>query len=83
MAAKECKIEFYFKRDELEKLLAGNPSAKGIIIKQEIMPRKQANGKQYNLVSITARPDKKSRSRKKGSGEDMIDGCPFPPGCTE
>lgn len=81
MATRECKIEFYFKRDQLEKLLADNPSAKGIIVKQEILPRKQANGKPYNLVSITARPDKKSRGR--GTGEEVIDGCPFPPGCTE
>lgn len=83
MATRECKIEFYFKREQLEKLLADNPSAKGIIVKQEIIPRKQPNGKVYNLVTITARPDKKTKSRGVKAGEEIIDGCPFPPGCTE
>jgi len=32
----QCRIEFYFKADELAKLLKENPGAKGIIVSQEI-----------------------------------------------
>jgi hypothetical protein len=90
---KECIIEFYFKRSDLEKLLNSNPSAKGIIVAQHIIPKRQANGGRFNVVTITARPDKKSKkpptkTKSKlmgaaGDPTDIIDGCPFPPGCTE
>lgn len=91
---KECIIEFYFKRSDLEKLLNANPAAKGIIVAQHIIPKRQANGQRFNVVTITARPDKKSKKpsaktqsklmgRTGGDGTEVIDGCPFPPGCTE
>ncbi len=91
MATKDCKIEFYFRRGQLEKLLADNPTAKGIIISQEVIQRTQPNGKSYNMLSITARVDKKAKKKvakkggKAGGGTDegVVDGCPYPPGCTE
>lgn len=96
MSPEECKIEFYFKREQLEKMLLANPLAKGVIIRQEITQHKQPNGKIYNLVSITARVDKaakKTRSKAAKTGkkplkttdniEEIVEGCPFPPGCIQ
>ncbi len=37
--ANECKMEFYFKRADIEKLLAKNPKAKGIIISRRLFER--------------------------------------------
>lgn len=90
MATQECRIEFYFKIDQLKALIESNPKAKGIIVSQRIEQRKQANGRTFNVALITARVDKKTKTRapKKGRlsatapGDGFIDGCPFPPGCT-
>jgi hypothetical protein len=87
--AKECRIEFYFKAELLAKLLNDNPGAKGVIVSQEIVRKTQKNGKPYNLVNITARVDgvskKKSSAKtaKAVAGVEEVDGCPYPPGCTE
>ena len=88
MANKECRIEFYFKKDQLLKMLEANPSAKGVIVSQQLIKKKQANGVPYNLVLITARVDKKTKAvgSKKAraaapQGVSEIDGCPYPPGC--
>ena len=92
---KECIIEFYFKVDTLKKLLKKNPDAKGIIVSQEIVPIKH-EGAIVNIVHIKARTDVQAKPKAKakvtkgakllgaGPGDDgSINGCPFPPGCTE
>ena len=95
--ANECKIEYYFKVEELKKLLKANPKAKGVIISQEITKEKPKGAVNYvNVVRIKARPDnpkaapKKGANLKKGGEEEPpppppggIDGCPYPPGCNE
>jgi hypothetical protein len=56
--ANECKMEFYFKRADIEKLLMANPKAKGIIISHEIVQEKPRGSlKVLNLVRIKARVD--------------------------
>ncbi len=86
----ECCIEFYFKADELAKLLADNPNAKGIIISQQIVREKPKGSEHYvNIARIKARPHLAEESgtdalQKTVAGEEeTINGCPFPPGCTE
>ena len=88
MANKECRIEFYFKKDQLLKMLEANPYAKGVIVSQQLIKKKQGNGVPYSLVLITARVDKKAKpigSKKARAavplGVSEIDGCPYPPGC--
>ena len=94
--ANECKIEYYFKTAELAKLLKANPTAKGIIISQEIVKEKPKGAANYvNVVRIKARVDKPKTAAKTtaksaklvgdpGDGDDGgINGCPYPPGCTE
>lgn len=79
-----CKIEFYFKRKDIEKLLAENPDAKGIIIRQEIKPRKTADNKSYiNVTTISAYTSLKTESLEKTGGDDEVYGCPIPPGCID
>jgi hypothetical protein len=93
--ANECKMEFYFKKEEIEKLLAANPKAKGIIISHEIVREKPRGSLNYlNIVRIKARVDPaakkvKAKTTKAAMAafdgpDDPIDpvGCPFPPGCT-
>lgn len=81
-----CKIEFYFKRKDVEELLKTNPDANGLIIRQEIKPRRKADGKTFeNVTSITAYARGKNASKKieaELDPGDCIDGCPFPPGCS-
>lgn len=86
----ECCIEFYFKADELAKLLADNPTAKGIIISQQIVREKPKGSEHYvNIARIKARPHLAGESgtdalqKTVAGGEETINGCPFPPGCTE
>jgi hypothetical protein len=86
--ANECKIEFYFRREELERLIAANPKAKGIIISQEIVREKPRGTLQaVNIAYIKASvfPAKKATAKKAmaaAPGDDgSIDGCPYPPGC--
>ncbi len=88
--AGKCKMEFYFKREDLLKLIKKNPTAKGVIISQEIVPRKGADGKFSSTVYIRARTTNQKEttiSAKAKSaavaGPDEVDGCPYPPGCTE
>lgn len=77
----QCKIEFYFKREELEKLLRSHPTAKGVIISQEIKRLKPKGADHYsNVALITARIDNNDPARPDG---DSVDGCPYPPGCTD
>lgn len=89
----ECRIEFYFKTEQMAKLLADNPTAKGIIISQQIVREKPKGADHYvNVTRIKARPDfgdggsntdaAQLRSSVAG-GEETINGCPYPPGCTE
>lgn len=81
----QCRIEFYFKADELAKLLKENPGAKGIIVSQEIQKEKPRGSEHYvNVTHIRARVDKGDGSLLKTAiaGDEFIDGCPFPPGCT-
>ena len=92
--AKQCIVEFYFRKQELLNLINAHPGAKGIIVSQEIVHKKQANGKPLNIVHIKARVDKKTKSKVKAvksskmlsasvPDDGSIDGCPFPPGCPE
>ena len=92
--ANECKIEYYFKADELKKLLGANPKAKGVIISQEIVKEKPKGAVNYvNVVRIKARVDMPKMAPKKGAkfmiggDEELpppgVDGCPYPPGCNE
>lgn len=86
----ECRIEFYFKAEEMAKLLAENPAAKGIIISQQIVREKPKGADYYvNVTRIKARPDlgENAGTTRPGTtvtgGEETINGCPYPPGCTE
>ena len=85
---RECRIEFYFKTADLEKLLKENKGAKGIIVSQEIRKEKPKGMDRYvNITHITARPDygstktKTKTAKAAAGGEEFIDGCPYPPGC--
>ncbi len=88
----ECRIQFYFRADDLRKLLNKNPDAKGIIVSQEISREKPNGAVNYvNVAHIRATVDMgvviKTQSAALMEGtvdppEDGIDGCPFPPGCT-
>lgn len=86
-----CKIEFYFKAEQMLELLRRNPDAKGIIVRQEIKPRKSAEGKGFtNVTTITAYAKGKAgvtRSVEMDVETDgdstPIDGCPYPPGCNQ
>jgi len=89
----ECRIEFYFKAEEMAKLLADNPNAKGIIVSQQIVREKPKGADHYvNVTRIKARPDLPEQARSGDAtllkttvtgGDETINGCPFPPGCTE
>lgn len=75
--ANECKMEFYFKRADIEKLLAENPKAKGIIISHEIVQEKPRGSLQMlNLVRINARvdpaPKKKAAPAKKATKSTLM-----------
>ena len=81
-----CKIEFYFKKDQLLDLINENPDAKGIIIRQEIKPRKNADGKGFTNVVVISAHAKHSKSRSamfktELAKERVVLGCPNPPGC--
>jgi hypothetical protein len=86
--ANECKMEFYFKRADIEKLLAEHPKAKGIIISHEIVQEKPRGSlKVMNLVRIQARVDPAPKTKavatrtvKKSSAKLLGDpGDPPPP----
>lgn len=79
----QCRIEFYFKTEDLLKMLNANPDAKGIIVSQEIRKEMPKGMDHYvNITHITARPDYHSQSKSAAAGGDeIIDGCPYPPGC--
>lgn len=85
--SKHCKIEFYFKREDMQKLLDENKDAKGIVIKQEIKTRRNGMDKSFtNVTTITAYARQKSADKSPETSA-LIDaarpvyGCPFPPGC--
>ncbi len=75
------RIEFCFRRKDIEKLLSAYPDAKSIIIRQEIKPRKNPNGKGYvNVTTITAHA---KNALTRSFEQHAIVGCPSPPGCEE
>lgn len=93
----DCKIEFYFPREEMQKLLEKNPNAKGVIISHAIVREKPKGAENYvNVVRISARADQggtpaptqlmaaadSSGDPSTNAGVDSISGCPYPPGCT-
>jgi hypothetical protein len=91
--ANECIISFYFRREELEKLLSAHPKAKGVVVSQEIKREKPRGSLNFvNITHIKARIDygkktaTKSTKKLMGGGDDggdgTVDGCPYPPGCT-
>ncbi|MES2331598.1 MAG: hypothetical protein V4539_18475 [Bacteroidota bacterium] len=92
--ANECRIQFYFRAEDVKKLLDENPGAKGIIVSQSIKREKPKGAENYvNVAHIRARvhmpqPVEETQSAKLMEGgdepppEEGIDGCPFPPGCT-
>lgn len=84
-----CKMEFYFKTADILKLLKENKKARGIIVSQEIIPKRGPKGKPANVVLITARlaeepvtANTKLTQMVKAGGDEVY-GCPYPPGCTE
>lgn len=79
----QCKVEFYFKREKIERLLRENPDARGIIISQEIKVRFTADKKKLNVMEICARADNRNITSRalKSTVSATEDGCPFPPGC--
>lgn len=93
--AHECKIEYYFRVEQVLELLKKHPDAKGIIVSQEIRKEKPKGAENFvNVARIRARVHKALLSEQTTSAklmeggdepppeEDGIDGCPFPPGCT-
>ncbi len=75
------KIEFCFRRKDIEGLLSAHPHAKRIIIRQEIKPRKNPDGKGYiNVTTITAHAQ---GAMTRSLEQHVIKGCPSPPGCDE
>jgi hypothetical protein len=94
--ARECRIEYYFRAEELKRLLDANPDARGIIVSQEIRKEKPKGTDSFvNVARIRARVHKgplgdETTSAKLMEGgdepppppEEGIDGCPYPPGCT-
>ncbi|MEO8173826.1 MAG: hypothetical protein ABI581_12110 [Sediminibacterium sp.] len=90
--ASECKIEYYFRKEELKRLIDENEGAKGVIVSMEINKEKPNGAEDYVAVAhIKARmfyaPTQSAKSAD-GEGdpepdpEESIDGCPYPPGCT-
>ncbi len=64
--ANECRIEFYFRREELSKLLDAYPNARGVIISQEIVREKPRGSMNFvNVTHIKARIDRDVLSPKK------------------
>jgi hypothetical protein len=91
--AEKCRIEFYFRAEELNQLLKDNPDAKAVIVSQEIRKEKPKGMESFiNVTHIRARVHGKlsgtTESAKLMEGgdepppEEGIDGCPYPPGCT-
>ena len=84
-----CKIEFYFKFEDMKKLLDENEGAKGIIIKQEIKPRKNADSNGFTYTTtITAHakgPAAKGvavEDETNATSGEPIEWYPYPPGCS-
>ena len=73
----QCKMEFYFTRENMEKLLRENPKARGIIICQEIKIRHTSDNEKVSVIEITARAD---NGKTRGLLQ-AVHGCPQPPGC--
>lgn len=91
--AEKCRIEFYFRAEELRQLLNNNLDAKGVIVSQEIQKEKPKGMDNFvNVTHIRARVHGKlsgvteTAKLMEADGdpdpEEGIDGCPFPPGCT-
>lgn len=81
----DCRIQFYFKREELLNLLLANPNAKGVIISEQISQEiPSGTSKSFNVVHITARMDNGTEvdGMPTDPGAEGILGCPYPPGCT-
>lgn len=78
-ANNQCKLEFYFMRENIESLLKENPKAKGIIISQEIKVRFTADNEKLNVIEICARAD--NGNAKTRVLKANVNGCPYPPGC--
>ncbi len=81
----DCRIQFYFKREELLNLLLSDTTARGVIISEQIsreIPQGASNS--VNVVHITARLDNGTDvGGVPGGPVDEVTGCPYPPGCTE
>lgn len=94
--ARECRIEYYFRAEELKKLLDAHPDARGVIVSMEIKKEKPNGAEHYaNVAHIRARvhkvklaDDTVAAKLMEGGDEpppppeEGIDGCPYPPGCT-
>ncbi|MCH5685868.1 hypothetical protein LWM68_17435 [Niabella sp. W65] len=78
-ANNQCKLEFYFTRETIERLLKENPKAKGIIVSQEIKVRFTAENEKLNIIEICARADNGNTKTRALQGN--VNGCPYPPGC--
>ena len=82
----QCKLEFYFTRANIQKLLDENPLADGIIVSQEIKVRRTSDNQTINIVEIKARAEHKKGHTDSSKSRSIdisstVDGCPEPPGC--
>ena len=75
--ASECRIEFYFKRADMEQLLKDNPTANAVIVSQQLVKTPQGA-----MANIRARALNDTGTATASPDDDQdIPGCPYPPGC--
>ncbi|WP_460685692.1 hypothetical protein [Niabella aquatica] len=70
----QCKIEFYFTRETMEKLPKENTKTKAIIISQKIKVRRTADNDTIDIIAIKASAN--NASARTRSHLTSIDGCP-------
>lgn len=83
-----CNFEYSFRRKDMAKLLASNPKASLIIIKNEFKTVAAGRNKKVDTIvvsayAVPAKPIKAKAAKAMGAApEDLeIIGCPYPPGC--
>ncbi len=83
--SKYCKMEFSFRRKDMEDLLQANPDANSVIVRQEIKFRKKADDKGHESITYITAYAKNISAVDSTVGDDCppIDGCPYPPGCNQ
>lgn len=84
-----CKFEYSFRRKDMAKLLAANPRASLIIIKNEFKTVSAGRNKKVDVIEVSAYavPSKSSTAKTAAkapaaaTADLEIVGCPYPPGC--